>query len=135
MKDGSTGQLISFAPGSVDAAFIETQNGMPRNVNSLLVESHPVNGATVSVDFRSHHIGSAQILNSWYFADNLDPYNVMRVYIDHWGQRSDSGSLVSTATGKGVGIYTGQFTGNATQQGICQYLLQAVSELKLTAFI
>ena len=114
MKDGSTGQLIGFAPGSVDAAFIETRSGMPANVNSLAIESHPINGSTVSADFRSRRIANAQILNSWYFADNLDPYNAMRVYIDHWGRPSDSGSLVSTGAGKGVGVYTGEFTGNAT---------------------
>lgn len=135
MKDGSTGRLIDFAPGSVDAAFIETQSGIPTNVKPLAIESHPINGSTVTADFRSHYIGNAQILSSWYFADNLDPYNAMRVYIDHWGQPSDSGSLVSSGAGKGVGIYTGEFTGNATQQGICQYLPQAIDQLNLKVFI
>ncbi len=135
MKDGSTGQLIDFAPGSVDAAFIETQAGLPANVKSLAIESHPVNGATVSADFRSRHVANAQILNSWYFADNLDPYSAMRVFIDHWGQPSDSGSLVADGSNKGVGIYTGEFTGNATQQGICQYLLQATDQLSVNVFV
>jgi len=134
MKDGSTGQLIDFAPGSVDAAFVETQNGVPANAASLAIESHPVNGSTVSADFRSRHVGNAQILNSWYFHDNLDPYNAMRVYIDHWGQPSDSGSLVADASSKGVGMYTGTLTANGTQQGMCQYLLQGVDLLHLNVF-
>jgi hypothetical protein len=135
MANGSTGRLISFGAGAVDAAFIETQGGVPSSVKQLAIEDHPVNGSTVSANFRSRHVRNAQILNSWYFADNLDPYNAMRVFIDHWGQPADSGSLVSTTSTKGVGIYTGTFAGNGTQQGICQYLLQAVDQLSLTPHI
>lgn len=131
MADGSVGRLVSFGQGSVDAAFIETQHRVPGRTNSLAIEDHPINGSTVSAEFRSRRVRNAQILNSWYFADNLDPYNTMRVFIDHWGQPSDSGSLVSTASPKGVGIYTGMGTGNGTQQGMCQYLLQAVGLLNL----
>ena len=134
LKSGANGRLAAFTDGPVDAAFIETQGGIPGGSQLLRVEDHPINGATVTVDFRSQGSTTGQILNSWYFADNPSAYNGQRVFIDCWGQRGDSGALVSTRQGDAVAIYTGTIKGNGTTQGMSQYLRQAVDLLNLNLF-
>jgi hypothetical protein len=133
MKDGTSGTLRSFGSGTVDAAFIETVHRR-RMWRSLRIEDDPVDGSLVIAEFRSGTC-QAQILSSWYFPDNLDPYNPMRVFIDRSGQPGDSGSLVATGTRRGVGIYAATGVGNGTRQGMCQYLKQAADNLNLKLYL
>jgi hypothetical protein len=135
MVDGSTGALVDFTDGSVDAAFIKTGSGLPIDAESMAIMDRPKEKNEVLVYFRSVGVINAQILNAWYFPDNSDAYNPMRLFIDTWAQSGDSGSLVSMQRSKkGAGIYTGRMQGNNTTQGVCQYLKQAVDLLKVSAF-
>ncbi|HEY9080112.1 hypothetical protein [Magnetovibrio sp.] len=135
LKQAGYGTLEDFCAGSVDAAFISVPDAMPSSARPLVVNPNPVTGDVV--ELRGDVSGRVQtrVANAMYFADNLNPYNSWRVYLDDHGQPGDSGGLVrDTSDGRGVGIYTSSFATNGGQLGECQYLPQAQALLDLDLF-
>ena len=135
LDNGNFGTLIDFCPGSIDGALLGVNGVPPTTKSQITILKNPVDGEIVHFDGVKTKGASGQIVSSFYFPDNPDPYNTMRVYLDFYGQQGDSGALVyDTNSGGGVAIYTGVFPTGGKMLGRCQYLKQATDLMNLTIY-
>ncbi len=135
LDDGSNGTLTDFGRGQVDAALVFVAAGLPSTRTRINVLINPVDGDTAHFDGVKTQGVSGQITKSFYFPDNSDSYDSMRVYLDVHGQQGDSGALVyDSASGDGVALYTSEFATGGKILGRCQYLKQATDLLDLTLY-
>lgn len=135
LDDGDTGTLTDYSDGNVDAALVATDS-FPTRTTARDIVDEPINGDDAYFD--GAETGSTitgQIMSTWYFPDNPDPYNPMRIFLDEHGKEGDSGALVCDKTsGDALALYVGEISANGQDMGMCQYLRQAVDLLDIEIF-
>jgi hypothetical protein len=144
LAGGHYGTLEVSRHPPVDAAFVSTAapiHPKPQSLRAFSTVNFPAAGLPVEVATASrvehrHAVGvqdSMGVFNTWYFG--------IQVFFDHPCAPGDSGSLVRTAAGEGVALYSGDLRGathnNLTNQtlGLGQHFQQALNALGVSAWL
>jgi hypothetical protein len=130
------GQLLDIAPEGVDAALIEVNPGPPNPLNRL--RSRKLIAQWIDVDLHTQHAKiRTKVVEVNSSRGSLHYSLPLRVFLSDSAMPGDSGSLVTTPGGVGIGIYMGSVVNPATQmsEGFCQHLGQAASALQIDLWV
>lgn len=139
VSGGAKAIVRSKGPGVIDAAFLETGSAPTSKQMKLL--RFPTAGQSVDIILSSGIAKRSVVTVTDTLGVIADPYHPIRVYLDKACQPGDSGALVSSTRGEGVGIYCGDMT-NATVAGqpgqtvgFAQHLEQATEILDVDPYL
>lgn len=122
----------------IDVALIAGSGGIPNNCTPLHIDRLPKQGSKVQfTGAATNQVISATISHSFVHPSLLTTRHPMRVFLDSYGLRGDSGALVeSSATSLGAGIYMGRnpLKGTNDFEGVAQALCQGADQLKLDLY-
>jgi len=128
------GTLIDLAPEGIDAALVQVPKSVfPHETVPLACETFIAQWTDVQVIGRVSGVFQTKIVEVTSSRGSLHYSIPLRVFLAMPGQPGDSGSLVISDKGLGIGIYMGSVTNIANQQleGFCQHLGQAADTLSL----
>jgi hypothetical protein len=127
-----SGKLIDVAPEGVDAALVEVTQ-TPATPSRKL-RSRTLVAQWIDVDLHTQHsIIRTKVVEVNSSRGTLHHSIPLRIFLAHSANPGDSGSLVTTPSGMGIGLYMGSVTNPGTQlsEGFCQHLAQAASALQV----
>jgi len=128
------GTLIDLAPEGIDAALVQVPRSVfPHKTTPLACETFIAQWTDVQVFGRVSGVFQTKIVEVTSSRGTLHYSIPLRIFLAIPGQPGDSGSLVISDKGLGVGIYMGSVTniGNQQAEGFCQHLGQAADALSL----
>jgi hypothetical protein len=125
----------------IDAALIVKRDCIPSSAKKLVVQTNPIAYTHVEIlGAASPSPIRATITHSLVYPNDLSDRNPMRVFLDTFGKKGDSGALVwEQRTHAGVGIYMGtdpvSLGISDGKEGVAQALVQATDALQLDVFL
>jgi hypothetical protein len=131
-----SGRLIDVAPEGVDAALVEV-NQMPATTTKRL-RTRKLVAQWIDVDVHTQHsVFRTKVVEVNSSRGSLHYSLPLRIFLAHPANSGDSGSLVTTPGGVGIGMYMGSVTNPATgaSEGFCQHLAQAASALQVDLWL
>ena len=125
------GKLLAVAPEGIDAALVQLKQGSgaarrPLRSKKLIAQWSDAIVHTQRAVFQTKVIEVNSSRGSLHYSLPL------RIFLQDAALPGDSGSLVCTPSGVGIGIYMGSVVNPATKlsEGFCQHLGQAASALQ-----
>ena len=126
------GRLLDLAPEGVDAALVEVNLLQSNTVKRL--RPRKLVAQWIDVDVHTQHSTiRTKVVEVNSSRGSLHYSLPLRVFLADAATQGDSGSLVTTRGGMGIGIYMGSVVNTATQasEGFCQHLGQAANALQV----
>jgi hypothetical protein len=131
------GHVIDVAPEGVDAALVQVPGPYAAGGGKRLRSRRLVAQWTDVEIHKQQSVISTKVIEVNSSRGSLHYSLPLRIFLGHSGQPGDSGSLVMTPGGVGIGMYLGSVVNPATQQseGFCQHLAQAANALSVQLFL
>lgn len=130
------GTVLDVGPDGIDAALVKPSSASPSLGNRIPVIPYPYQWMDVSFCGRSSSsVVTTKVIEVSGMQAPLSPFLPSRICLAAYGQQGDSGALVETNTGDGVGIYGGRYQDpSGATRGWAQHLAQACNVMGLSLY-